>query len=48
MKITKRDMVEVELEKLVQAQGFQDAVVLIQENSATVIIQGTSVADSGG
>ncbi|MDD2555505.1 MAG: SpoIIIAH-like family protein [Syntrophaceticus sp.] len=46
MKITKRDMVEVELEKLVQAQGFQDAVVLIQENSATVIIQGTSVADS--
>lgn len=44
MKITKRNTVEVELEKLVQAQGFKDAVVLIQEKSATVIIQGTSVA----
>jgi stage III sporulation protein AH len=46
IKITERNTVEVELEKLAQAQGFKDAVVLIQEKSATVIIQGTSVAGS--
>lgn len=44
IQITKQNIVEVELEKLVQAQGFPDAVVLIQENSATVITQGTAVA----
>jgi stage III sporulation protein AH len=46
MKITERTAREVELEKLVVAQGFKDAVVLIQDQSATVIIQGTSLSGS--
>ncbi|MGB4503799.1 MAG: SpoIIIAH-like family protein [Syntrophaceticus sp.] len=46
MKITERTAMEVELEKLVVAQGFRDAVVLIQNESATVIIQGTSFTNS--
>ncbi|MDD2361308.1 MAG: SpoIIIAH-like family protein [Syntrophaceticus schinkii] len=46
MKITERTGREVELEKLVVAQGFKDAVVLIQDQSATVIIQGTSLSGS--
>lgn len=46
MKITERTGREVELEKLVVAQGFSDAVVLIQDQSATVIIQRASVSGS--
>lgn len=46
MKITERAAREAELEKLVVAQGAQDAVVLIQGKSATVIIQGKSLSSS--
>lgn len=46
MKVTERTAMEVELENMVVAQGFRDAVVLIQEKSATVIIQGASINSS--
>jgi stage III sporulation protein AH len=39
MKLTERSCLETELEKLVTAQGFKDAVVMIQDTAVNVIIQ---------
>lgn len=44
MKITEQAGKEMELEKLVVARGFKDAVVLLQERSATVILEGRSLS----
>lgn len=38
---------ETELEKLIMAQGFQDAVVMIQQQTATVILQPRSLPTTG-
>lgn len=46
MKITEQAGKEMELEKLVVARGFKDAVVLIQDKSTTVIIQGRSLTST--
>jgi stage III sporulation protein AH len=44
MKITEQAGQEMELEKLVIARGVNDAVVLLQEKSATIIIGGRSLS----
>lgn len=46
MKIMEQAVKEAELEQMVVAGGFRDAVVLIQEKSATVIVQGRSLASA--
>ncbi|MDH7576219.1 MAG: SpoIIIAH-like family protein [Bacillota bacterium] len=44
MKLTENMGKETELEKLIMARGFKDAVVLIQPKSATVIVQTRSLS----
>ena len=46
MKLTERSTLEAELEKLVIALGFKDAVVMLQDTAANVIIQQNSLTDS--
>ena len=46
MKLTERSTLEAELEKLVIALGFKDAVVMLQDTAANVIIQQNSLSDS--
>lgn len=46
MRLTERSTMEAELEKLVMALGFKDAVVLLQDTVANVIIQQGSLTDS--
>lgn len=46
MKLTERSTLEAELEKLVMALGFKDAVVILQDKAANVIIQQNSLTDS--
>ncbi len=46
MKLTENMGKETELEKLIVARGFKDAVVLIQPKSATVIVQTRSLSPS--
>ncbi|MFY9140941.1 MAG: SpoIIIAH-like family protein [Thermacetogeniaceae bacterium] len=46
MRLTERSTLEAELEKLVMALGFKDAVVLLQDTAANVIIQQDSLTES--
>jgi len=46
MRLTERSTLEAELEKLVMALGFKDAVVILQDRAANVIIQQDSLTDS--
>lgn len=46
MDIMKLAVKEAELEQMVVAEGFKDAVVMIQEKTATVIVQGRSLTSA--
>ncbi|AFV11844.1 stage III sporulation protein AH [Thermacetogenium phaeum DSM 12270] len=46
MSIMDQAVKETELEQMVVAEGFKDAVVMIQEKSATVIVQGRSLTSA--
>lgn len=45
IKLTETDQKEMNIENLIKAKGFQDAIVLIDNNTANIVVQADKLSD---